>query len=177
MATTTLEFAASEGLTLTVELYAPGADALLYTASATEKINNEGNYSVSVVDVPTGTYRFRAADDNDTSVVIDFLDHRDTADILEFLRSEGRGPATVVTVTEPADVSALTIAERLETARDNFAAILVEISTNPKPSYTVNGQTFSWVEYQRFLLDAIKNLNDQIVALSDPYEIIHQGMT
>jgi len=63
-----------------------------------------------------------------------------------------------------------TVSENLTTARANYAAILAEISLNPKPTYSVNGQSFSWVEYQRFLLDSIERLDSLILQAEPPYE-------
>lgn len=46
-----------------------------------------------------------------------------------------------------------TTAENLATAYANYATILAEISENPKPTYSIDGQSVSWTEYQRFLLE------------------------
>jgi hypothetical protein len=59
----------------------------------------------------------------------------------------------------------------LTTSRDNLAIRLAEISANPKPTYSVNGQSFSHVEFQRYLLDAIKEIDDLLVSRESPYEI------
>lgn len=71
----------------------------------------------------------------------------------------------------------MTILDDLTTARANYVTQLVEISTNPKPSYSVNGQSFNWTEYQRFLMDQIERLDSLIVQTSDPYEIATQVFT
>lgn len=57
-----------------------------------------------------------------------------------------------------------TLLENLQTARDNMGARLAEITTSPKPSYSIDGQAFSWTEYMQFLLDGIKSLDEQIAA-------------
>ncbi len=64
---------------------------------------------------------------------------------------------------------ALTAAEiaNLTTARSNFAAKLAEISTNPLPTYSAGGRNFSWVEYYRFLLESMKDLDATIEAAED----------
>jgi hypothetical protein len=64
---------------------------------------------------------------------------------------------------------ALTAAELadLTTARSNFVTKLLEISTNPLPTYTIGNQSFSWVEYYRWLSEAIKDLDEQIEADDD----------
>lgn len=63
--------------------------------------------------------------------------------------------------------------ESLATARDNFAAKLAEISVDPKPSYSIDGQSVSWTEYYRFLSEQVDKLNAQIAA-GEPFEIEHQ---
>lgn len=55
--------------------------------------------------------------------------------------------------------------------KTNYINMLSDLVTNPKPSYTVHNRSFSWTEYQRYLLDAIDKLNDLIIA-EDPYVII-----
>ena len=57
-----------------------------------------------------------------------------------------------------------TLLENLQTARDNMAARLAEITASPKPSYSIDGQAFSWTEYMKFLLDGIRALDEQIAA-------------
>lgn len=60
----------------------------------------------------------------------------------------------------------------LTTARDALAARLAEIAaaTAPKLTYTENGRTFSWTEYQIFLTDKIEALDRQI-ANHSPFTI------
>lgn len=52
----------------------------------------------------------------------------------------------------------------LTTARNNYIAQLKDISVNPKPTYTVDGQTFKWTEYQKFLTEQIKTLEGLIAS-------------
>ena len=56
-------------------------------------------------------------------------------------------------------------------ARDNAAAMLVEITKSPKPSYTVHGHSVSWTEYQKMLLGQIAEINKQITQ-GTPFEFI-----
>lgn len=69
-----------------------------------------------------------------------------------------------------------TYIENLTTARDNFAAKLAAISTSPKPTYTIDGQTVSWNDYYRMLMDGINSLNEQLAA-GEPFEIHTQGFS
>lgn len=58
----------------------------------------------------------------------------------------------------------------LQTILDNYLSILEDISANAKPSYSVGDRSISWGDYQKMLLDNIKNITEQIQALS-PFEI------
>jgi hypothetical protein len=66
-----------------------------------------------------------------------------------------------------------TTAENLQTAYDNYATILADISESPKPTYSLDGQSFSWTEYQRFLLEQMaairmeQNLTDHAEEISE----------
>lgn len=54
----------------------------------------------------------------------------------------------------------------------NILLTLEEI-TNPatrKISYSIDGQSVSWTEYQRLLMDQLKTINEQLQA-SAPFEI------
>jgi DNA-binding ferritin-like protein len=73
-----------------------------------------------------------------------------------------------------------TYMENLETARDQCAERLVEITASPKPSYNVNGQQVSWTAYQQMLTKQISELNSLIAQGepdTTPTEIISQGLT
>jgi hypothetical protein len=57
MATQTLEFNATSGLTITAKLFALESDTVVASAVATEKTNDKGRYTVAYTDVPAGDYR------------------------------------------------------------------------------------------------------------------------
>jgi hypothetical protein len=67
-----------------------------------------------------------------------------------------------------------TYLENLTTARDNLATKLASVTASPKPSYTIDGQTVSWTEYYKMLMDGINSLNEQLAA-GEPFEIHTQG--
>lgn len=48
------------------------------------------------------------------------------------------------------------IVASLKTTLDNFVAALETASANPKPNYSIDGQSVSWGEYLRMLTDGIK---------------------
>lgn len=57
----------------------------------------------------------------------------------------------------------------LTTARDNVAAILAEISADPKPDYSVGGQSISWSAYFQMLTTQLEALNKAIQQAGAPY--------
>lgn len=67
--------------------------------------------------------------------------------------------------------------DNLVIARDNLSAQLAAITANPKPNYSVDGESYSWMEYQRFLNDQIAGLTDQIAKGEAGFEIQSQGVT
>lgn len=62
-----------------------------------------------------------------------------------------------------------TPAENVATAIANYTAILVDVSVNPKPSYSLDGESYSWTEYQNFLADKIAELRKTEIMLRGPY--------
>lgn len=68
-----------------------------------------------------------------------------------------------------------TYQENLETARDNLAAALVEATANPKPNYTVDGQSVSWGDYLDSLQKSLDGINAKIAA-GEPFEFTTQIM-
>lgn len=68
-----------------------------------------------------------------------------------------------------------TRAENLETVLDNLAQQLADISANPKPSYSVGGQSVSWTEYFRMLTEQMKAVREQIQQEGAPFQVVHQG--
>jgi hypothetical protein len=67
-----------------------------------------------------------------------------------------------------------TDAENLAQTRTNYITTLAAISANPKPTYSVAGRSFSWTEYQKFLLDMVKSIDAQLLG-DDPGELITAG--
>lgn len=60
MATQTIEFSATPGLTITAKLFALGSDTVVDSVVATEKTNDKGRYVAVFTDLPAGTYRMNA---------------------------------------------------------------------------------------------------------------------
>lgn len=70
----------------------------------------------------------------------------------------------------------MTYLEDLITTRDQMAAILVEITADPKPSYSIDGQTVQWSAYFRMLTDKLEAINN-LLAGADPGEVQSIGFT
>lgn len=68
-----------------------------------------------------------------------------------------------------------TDAENLATTKSNMLATLASITANPKPTYSIDGQTVSWTEYQKFLLESIERINT-LLNSEGPYEEISIGI-
>lgn len=66
--------------------------------------------------------------------------------------------------------------ENLLTIRSNLLASLAEISVNPKPTYSINGQSVSHDQHRQSLLAEVKEINALITQADGPYEVIHEGI-
>lgn len=55
-----------------------------------------------------------------------------------------------------------TNAEKLQNALDNYVSQLEAISANPKLTYNIDGESWSWTDYQKFLTEQIRNLRQLI---------------
>jgi len=69
-----------------------------------------------------------------------------------------------------------TDAEQYATIKTQTLARLVEITAQHKPTYTIDGQTVKWADYQRALEAKVEWCN-KMLAGEDPYEIVTQGYT
>jgi hypothetical protein len=67
-------------------------------------------------------------------------------------------------------------ATNLQTMRDNYAAKLAAISANPKPTYSIDGQSVSWDSYRKSLLEEIDKINGMLSAAA-PFEYETTGTT
>ena len=66
--------------------------------------------------------------------------------------------------------------EQLQTIRSQTLAILAEMTANPKPSYTLDGQTVSWGDYLA-KLRATVDWCERKLAGCEPFEIHSRGTT
>lgn len=66
--------------------------------------------------------------------------------------------------------------DNLIATRDQIAARLVEITAQPKPSYSVDGESYSWSEYFQALANQLKGLNELIQQADGPWEFRTKGI-
>ncbi len=65
--------------------------------------------------------------------------------------------------------------EQLKKIRQQTLERIEELTAQPKPSYTIDGQSVSWTEYLRQLQETVRWCETMIVA-QKPCEIVSQGM-
>ncbi len=66
--------------------------------------------------------------------------------------------------------------ENLHTARDQIAANLATITAEPKPNYSIDGQSVSWQSLVESYTQQLARLDD-LIAAAEPFEIFSQGTT
>ncbi len=66
--------------------------------------------------------------------------------------------------------------EQIETIKTNTLAQMAAVSAERKPTYSEDGQSFSWTEYLNHLQRRVDWCNQQLAA-EEPFEIPTQGYT
>ena len=66
--------------------------------------------------------------------------------------------------------------EQLHTIRRQILAELASLTALRKPTYSVDGQTFSWNDYRSRLLSDLREV-DELIAGEQPFEARTQGTT
>lgn len=64
--------------------------------------------------------------------------------------------------------------DNLVTVRDNIAAQLVDLTENPKPSYSVANRSVSWGEHFRNLTEQLKEINTLLNTMR-PFSVMSRG--
>lgn len=62
--------------------------------------------------------------------------------------------------------------ENIDTAISNLCLVIATVSANPKPTYSVDGQTVSWESYFAMLNTQLKNLMEIRQNLNTPFQLI-----
>ena len=60
--------------------------------------------------------------------------------------------------------------DNLQQIKSNLIAKLEEVTQCPKPTYSIDGQSVSWTEYYKMLMEQIKSINE-LIQMEDPYII------
>lgn len=58
----------------------------------------------------------------------------------------------------------------LQTALQNVANLIAEITANPKPSYSIDGQSVSWESYLATLTAQLRNIEEALQRMQ-PYVV------
>jgi hypothetical protein len=69
-----------------------------------------------------------------------------------------------------------TNAEQLATIKSQTLALIADLTTAPKPSYSINGQSVSWSEYLKQLQQTIAWCDAQLNSEA-PFEIQTEAFT
>jgi hypothetical protein len=64
----------------------------------------------------------------------------------------------------------------LFTARQNIAAQIASMTATPKPSYSVDGKSFSWGEHFNNLLAALESIDESILRSDGAFEVRTAGV-
>jgi len=66
--------------------------------------------------------------------------------------------------------------EQIESIRSQTLAQLVDLRANPKPTYSIDGQTVSWTDYIRSLEQTVDWCDAKLIGLA-PFEVQSQATT
>ena len=67
-------------------------------------------------------------------------------------------------------------AEQLAAIKSQTLALIRQITTDPKPTYSIDGQTVSWCNYLAQLQSAVSWCDAQLAGL-EPCEVRSQGIS
>jgi len=70
----------------------------------------------------------------------------------------------------------MTDREQIETIRRLTLAQLVDVRANPKPTYSIDGQTVSWTAYVRSLVETVDWCDAKLIGL-ERFEVQSQATT
>lgn len=70
----------------------------------------------------------------------------------------------------------MTVLEILTQTKANYAQQLLDLSKSPMMDHSVDGRQYSPEGYQRYLVQAIKDLDIQIASEEGTYEVVIQGI-
>ncbi len=62
----------------------------------------------------------------------------------------------------------------IKTIRNQTLSLIAEITTNPKPSYSIDGQSVNWTDYLEQLQKTV-DWCDRMIAAEEPIEVISRA--
>ncbi len=69
-----------------------------------------------------------------------------------------------------------TDAEQIRTIKSQTLAVLADVTANPKPSYSIDGQAVSWGDYLAQLRETVRWCDEQLDK-QEPFEEHTRGCT
>jgi len=66
--------------------------------------------------------------------------------------------------------------EQIRTIKSQALAVMADVTANPKPSYSIDGQSVSWSDYLA-TLQATVDWCEQKLSGEEPFEVHSQGIT
>ena len=70
-----------------------------------------------------------------------------------------------------------TALDNVNTAISQVTALIVTVTANPQPTYSVQGVSVPWSEYLSMLTDQLEKLQQSAIFLSGPYELVTMGVS
>jgi hypothetical protein len=70
-----------------------------------------------------------------------------------------------------------TDAEQIATIKSQTLQLIVDLTTDPKPSYNIDGQNILWGDYLNKLRQTVAWCDEQLAATQGPYEFETRGTT
>jgi hypothetical protein len=68
-----------------------------------------------------------------------------------------------------------TALENLLQARESLIAKIAEATANPRPTYSLDGQSFDWTSYLGMLTDQLVKLDEAIMRAQAPWQVKSRG--
>ena len=67
-------------------------------------------------------------------------------------------------------------AEQIAAIKTQTLALIAQITAEPKPTYTIDGQTIAWSEYLKQLTETVDWCNEKLAG-EEPFEFQSRGYT
>ena len=64
-----------------------------------------------------------------------------------------------------------TYLDNLIATQNNIGALLAQVTANPQPNYSLDGESYSWADYVSMLRGQLRGLQTDIQDASGPFEV------